>query len=100
MPIETAKMGKKIPKEELDSVVNYMVVDFGYSTTMCFTQKDATAILASFGKGERVGTYYAHEKLEFADSPPEIKVHVISQKEYREQKMNKLLGIEGEGDGS
>ena len=84
---------QEITNKELDTVVNYMVVSFGYDYNLVLPYKDGIALLASIEKAEPIERYYAGNKVVFNDKSKEIEIHTISQKDYREQKMAKLLGV-------
>ncbi|RLB94680.1 MAG: hypothetical protein DRH26_00565 [Deltaproteobacteria bacterium] len=85
-------------EESLEKVANYMVIDFGYSMSVCLPYKDGAAIVKNLEKAEKVAKYYNHEKIKFEDEAAEYTFNIITQKEYRSQKMLKLLGITGEED--
>ena len=80
--------------KEIDTVVNYMVIGLAYNMSVCLPYADGVAFLAAMEKAECVNTYYSHEKLQFNNIAIEINYKIVTQKEYREQKMNQLLGID------
>lgn len=90
------KPRKTIPDKELDTVVNYVVVGFDWGMNYILPYKEGMAVMAALEHAERVKKYYAHEKLQFVDEKVEFNISIISQKEYREQKMKKLLGVDDE----
>lgn len=83
---------KTITNKELDTIVNYMVVRFGYDLSVCLPYKDGADIISKMEKAERVTNYYGNE-LEFINKSVELNFNTIPQKEYRNGKMNLLLGL-------
>ena len=78
---------------EIDSVVSYMAISFGYDYNIVLPYKDGVALLTSLEKAESIDRYYSGSKVIFNDTSRQVEICVISQKDYREQKMAKLLGV-------
>lgn len=85
---------RKISKEELDNVTNYLAISIDWSNNIILPYKDGMAFLAALEKAERIKKYYSHEKLQFSQERLEITTTIITQAEYREQKMSHLLEID------
>lgn len=86
----------KISAEECDTVKNYMVIEFGYSASICVPYEDGVKLLAGLNKAERISSFYAHEGIKFTKDPLEIKTVLVSQRDYRSKKMEFLLGLHDE----
>jgi hypothetical protein len=86
-------MAKTITNAEIDTVVSYMTISFDYSFNIILPYKDGVALLACLERAEAIDKKYSGTPIKFIDKVPELDVCTISQKEYREQKMIKLLGV-------
>lgn len=86
-------MKKTLSNSELDSVVSYMTDSLGYDFNVILPYKDGVAMLAALEKAEPIQQYY-HGKLVFNDGRRDITTNIVHQKEYREAKMIKLLGVQ------
>jgi hypothetical protein len=90
-------MAKTISNKELDTVVNYMILSFGYNACVILPYKEGAAVIAAMEHAENLKSYYAHEGIKFSDTTFELTNHTIPQKDYRESKMNHLLGVDSDG---
>jgi len=97
--LESGDTIKEAHSKILDSVVNYMVIHFGYDGNICLPYKDGAELLAKLEKAENVERYYTSDGLKFNKKPLEFTFQIITQREYREGKMHCLLGV-GESESS
>jgi len=88
-------MKKTLPNSELDNVVSYMTITLGYDFNIILPYKDGVALLASLEKAEAIKQYY-NGNLTFVDDRRDVTTNTVSQKNYREAKMFKLLGVQDE----
>ena len=91
--ISDIKEPSKKMLENIDTVVSYMFIKFGYSTTLVVPYADGVKIIAGLEKAEKVEHTYGNG-VTFLAEGLEYEIHTISQKEYRESKMRLLLGID------
>jgi hypothetical protein len=88
-------MKKTLPNSELDNVVSYMTINMGYYFNIVLPYKDGLAFMASLEKAEAIEQYHG-QNLKFADKLENVITNIVSQKDYREAKMFKLLGVQDE----
>lgn len=98
--VEIEAKGKKktIPLAELDNVTNYMAINLGYDLSICLPYKYGTAFIAALEHAEKADLKgYGNDKtLIFKPGAIDITTSIISQKVYRNAKMNMLLGVDDE----
>lgn len=85
-------MTKKITNKELDSVVTYMFIKFGYGQSFIVPYLDGLKIIAGLERAEKVEYGYS-EGISFTAESLEYEIHNVSQKDYRKTKMDFLLGL-------
>jgi len=87
-------MAKTPTNSELDVVVSYMTISLGYYFNIILPYKDGVALLAALEKAEPIERHSGGSTVVFTDDKPDVVIHTVTQKEYREQKMIKLLGVQ------
>jgi hypothetical protein len=88
------KPKRKISNAELDNVKNYLVIEISYDLAVCLPYKEGIAFLAALENAENVEIdRYGNKPIKFRPKPIALNSRLVSQAEYREQKMNMLLGV-------
>lgn len=94
---EPDKPKRKVSNAELDNIKNYLVVNIAYDLSICLPYKDGIAFIAALENAEMVTMdRYGNKPLTFKLGSIEIHSFIVTQHEYREQKMNHLLGVTDE----
>lgn len=88
-------MKKTLPNSELDTVISYMTISAGYYFNVILPYKDGVAFMAALEKAESINQYHGKD-LKFADDRQDVTTNIVFQKDYREAKMLKLLGVQDE----
>jgi hypothetical protein len=92
---ETVKPPRQISNEELDNVKNYLAVSVAYDLAICLPYKDGIAFMAALEKAEVIlMDRYGNKSITFKVTSLELHSSIVSQKEYRTQKMKQLLGAD------
>lgn len=88
---------RKVSNAELDNVKNYLIVDIAYDLAICLPYKDGIAFLSAMENAEAVKIdRYGSKPIVFDPKPIALNSRIVSQQEYRTQKMLLLLGVEDE----
>lgn len=95
MSMTVSNVGKPSKKmlEDIDTVVSYMFIKFGYNTKIIVPYADGVKILAGLEKAEKVEHSYGNG-ITFLVERLEYEIHALPQREYRESKMKLLLGMD------
>jgi len=94
---EEDKPKRKISNAELDNVKNYLAINISYDLSICLPYKDGMAFLSALENAEKITMdRYGSKAIKFERGNLELHQAIISQTEYREQKMLMLLGVTDE----
>lgn len=96
--IETeVKPKKSIPNAELDNVKNYIAINIAYDFCISLPYKEGVAFMAALEHAEKIKMNgYGKKEITFLPDAITVETVVFSQKQYREGKMDLLLGVEND----